>query len=151
MMWYIRIGGVRCHDVVPSDRRGQVSWNSRNVLMVPPYGTHETIRRPIKVLFQANPVCDLVSHMTFWWHFDDQSRHLRHYHNRHCHHHHHYHYCHRLFYCQFWMIMKVIIILSTLLVSTLVGVLFRFELDILGTDIAVFVNESIRRRLCWHL
>ena len=68
--------------------------------------------------------------------------------------------------------MKVIIILSTLLVSTLVGVLvstlvgvlvstlvgvlvstlvgvlFRFEQDILGTDIAVFVNESIRRRLC---
>ena len=25
MMWYLQIGGVRCHDVVPSDRRGQMS------------------------------------------------------------------------------------------------------------------------------
>ena len=25
MMWCFQIGGVKCHDVVPSDRRGQVS------------------------------------------------------------------------------------------------------------------------------
>ena len=24
MMWYLQIGGVRCHDVVPSDRRGRI-------------------------------------------------------------------------------------------------------------------------------